>query len=73
MSWIIRGLLLVICGVPLLMTAAESDSPVGKWKTFDDETREAKSIVEVYEKSGKVFIDTNVLINTFSFTTYSTS
>ena len=27
----------------------------GKWKTVDDETGEAKSIVEVYEKDGKVY------------------
>ncbi|HEU0124776.1 MAG TPA: DUF2147 domain-containing protein, partial [Flavobacterium sp.] len=26
-----------------------------KWKTIDDETGEAKSIVEIYEKSGKVY------------------
>ncbi|MGB5941945.1 MAG: DUF2147 domain-containing protein [Leeuwenhoekiella sp.] len=27
----------------------------GKWKTIDDETGEAKSIVEIYKKNGKVF------------------
>ena len=27
----------------------------GKWKTIDDETGEAKSIVEVYEKDGKIY------------------
>ena len=27
----------------------------GKWKTIDDETGEAKSIVEIYEKDGEVF------------------
>ncbi|MXN89791.1 DUF2147 domain-containing protein [Flavobacterium sp. Sd200] len=27
----------------------------GKWKTVDDETGEAKSIVEVYEKDGKIY------------------
>lgn len=52
MSRIIRGLLLVICGVPLLMTAAESDSPVGNWKTFDDKTGRAKSIVQITEENG---------------------
>ncbi len=29
-------------------------SPVGQWKTFDDETNEAKSIVEIYEAEGKL-------------------
>lgn len=28
---------------------------MGKWKTIDDETGEAKSIVEIYERDGKVF------------------
>ena len=27
----------------------------GKWKTIDDETGKAKSIVEIYERSGKVY------------------
>jgi uncharacterized protein (DUF2147 family) len=27
----------------------------GKWKTIDDETGEAKSIVEIYEKDGKYY------------------
>jgi len=27
----------------------------GKWKTVDDETGEAKSIVEVYEQGGKIY------------------
>ena len=28
---------------------------IGKWKTIDDSTRKEKSIVEIYEKSGKYF------------------
>ena len=28
---------------------------VGKWKTIDDETNEAKSIVEIFEKDGKYY------------------
>lgn len=27
----------------------------GKWKTIDDETGEAKSIVEIYEQNGKIY------------------
>jgi uncharacterized protein (DUF2147 family) len=54
MNWIIRGLLLLICGVSLLITAAESASPVGKWKTFDDKTGRAKSIVQVTEENGEL-------------------
>lgn len=28
---------------------------IGKWKTIDDETGQAKSIIEIYEKSGKIY------------------
>jgi hypothetical protein len=27
---------------------------VGKWKTIDDQSGEEKSVVEIYEKSGKI-------------------
>lgn len=32
-----------------------SQSILGKWKTIDDETGEAKSVVEVFSKSGKIY------------------
>jgi uncharacterized protein (DUF2147 family) len=32
-----------------------AQSPVGVWKTIDDETGEAKSHVEIYEKNGKYY------------------
>ncbi|TDE28550.1 MULTISPECIES: DUF2147 domain-containing protein [Flavobacterium] len=28
---------------------------IGKWKTIDDQTGKAKSIVEIYERSGKIY------------------
>ena len=28
---------------------------IGKWKTIDDETGEAKSIVEIYKENGKIY------------------
>lgn len=34
---------------------AQSQTVIGKWKTIDDETGEAKSIVEIFEKSGKIY------------------
>ena len=37
------------------MTSVQSQSVIGKWKTIDDATGEAKSIVEVFSKSGKVY------------------
>jgi uncharacterized protein (DUF2147 family) len=34
---------------------SQNKSVLGKWKTIDDETGEAKSIVEIYEKTGKIY------------------
>ena len=34
---------------------AQGQTVIGKWKTIDDETGQAKSIVEIYEKSGKIY------------------
>ena len=42
----------------LLITSAlsaQKSSPLGLWKTIDDETKEAKSYMELYEKNGKVY------------------
>jgi uncharacterized protein (DUF2147 family) len=38
-----------------LATTSFSQTVIGKWKTMDDETGKAKSIVEIYEKSGKIY------------------
>ncbi|MHB8773137.1 MAG: DUF2147 domain-containing protein [Syntrophales bacterium] len=38
-----------------LGAAWAADSPVGKWKTIDDETNKEKSIVEVYESGGNLY------------------
>lgn len=32
-----------------------AQSVIGKWKTFDDKTGDAKSIVEITEKDGKIY------------------
>lgn len=34
---------------------ARAQDVVGKWKTIDDETGEPRSIVEIFEKDGKVY------------------
>ena len=34
---------------------AQSNGVIGKWKTIDDESGKAKSIVEIYERSGKIY------------------
>lgn len=35
--------------------SATAQGVIGQWKTIDDETGEAKSIVEIYEKNGKIY------------------
>lgn len=39
----------------LLTTTISAQSVLGKWKTFDDETGEAKSIIEITERGGKIY------------------
>jgi uncharacterized protein (DUF2147 family) len=36
-------------------TAAAGNSPVGVWKTIDDESGKAKSHVKIYERDGKLY------------------
>jgi uncharacterized protein (DUF2147 family) len=36
-------------------SSAYGQAIVGKWKTIDDNTGEAKSIVEIYERDGKFY------------------
>ncbi|MBX2842438.1 MAG: DUF2147 domain-containing protein [Flammeovirgaceae bacterium] len=40
-----------------------AQSPVGKWKTIDDETGKEKSIVEFFMKGDKMFAKVNELID----------
>ena len=39
----------------LLSTFGLAQSPIGTWKTVDDQTGKDKSYVEIYEKDGKLF------------------
>lgn len=39
----------------LITTVFYSQGITGKWKTIDDETGKAKSVVEIYERSGKIY------------------
>lgn len=49
-------ILIPILAMMALATAALAQpSPIGVWKTIDDETGEAKSHVEIYEKGGKLY------------------
>lgn len=45
------SILLLLAGIQ----TAQSQTVLGKWKTIDDETGSAKSIVEIYEKNNKVY------------------
>ena len=50
----ILGLFLVFSFF-VLSAFAQLTSPVGKWKTIDDNSGKTKSVVEIYEKGGKLF------------------
>jgi len=45
----------IVIAVIFSVSALWAASPVGKWKTIDDETKKEKSIVEIYEVDGKLF------------------
>lgn len=47
--------LLFVFSFFILSVSAQRTSPIGKWKTVDDNTGKTKSVVEVYEKGGKLF------------------
>lgn len=44
--------MMLVCSIG---QTSQAQSVVGKWKTIDDETGEAKSVVEIYEEGGKVY------------------
>ena len=39
----------------MLTSLMYAQSPIGTWKTIDDETKQAKSYVEIFEKDGKLY------------------
>jgi uncharacterized protein (DUF2147 family) len=47
--------LVVLLTVIFSLSIANAQSITGKWKTIDDETGKAKSIVEIYKKDGKLY------------------
>lgn len=50
---------LLLTTILIVLTAftiqAQEDTVFGTWKTIDDNTGEAKSIIEIYEEDGKVY------------------
>lgn len=53
-----KTLIATLASIPLLavsLIALASDSPVGRWKTIDDQTGKAKSIVEITQNTDGSF------------------
>lgn len=50
-----KKLFLTISLLLFTVIAAVAQDVTGKWKTIDDETGEAKSVVEIYKQNGKVY------------------
>lgn len=50
-----KKIALTICFVMISVALMQAQSVIGKWKTIDDETGKEKSIVEIYEKNGKLY------------------
>ena len=44
----------LLCASLLFALSIWAQSPVGYWKTIDDETNKPKSIVQIYEVDGKI-------------------
>ena len=49
------SLCFALLSVMMLANVALAQSPVGVWKTVDDETGKAQSHIELYEKDGKLY------------------
>jgi uncharacterized protein (DUF2147 family) len=45
----------LVIALMLFTVSINAQSVLGKWKTIDDETGKEKSIVDVYEKDGKIY------------------
>ncbi len=54
---------ITVIGVMLFASSLFAQSPVGVWKTIDDETGEAKSYVKIYEHNGVLYGQIQKLLN----------
>ncbi|MEM1043635.1 MAG: DUF2147 domain-containing protein [Bacteroidota bacterium] len=54
MNILTRFVLLAVACV-FLGSTAFAQSPIGMWRTIDDETGEPKSLVEIYEQDGELY------------------
>lgn len=50
-----KSVFIYILGFIFSLQLCTAQTVVGKWKTIDDETGEAKSIVEIYQQNGKIY------------------
>lgn len=50
-----KKIILIVFLFVVSVSNAQNNTIIGKWKTIDDFTGEAKSIVEIFEKSGKIY------------------
>ncbi len=50
-----KKLIILLIFVSVQFSLSAQSDIFGKWKTIDDETGKAKSIVEIYEKDGKAY------------------
>ncbi|MBS9768090.1 MAG: DUF2147 domain-containing protein [Flavobacteriaceae bacterium] len=53
----------ITLGLLLFVGMLNAQSIFGKWKTIDDETKQAKSIVKIYEKDGKAYAQIITLLD----------
>ena len=52
----LSSLILSTVAVPVgVSLAADPNSPVGEWKTFDDKTGQPRAVVRIYEQDGTLF------------------
>jgi uncharacterized protein (DUF2147 family) len=52
---VFRITLILLLTLASLVASAQLDSPVGRWKTLDEDTGEPKSVVQIYERNGKYY------------------
>ncbi len=58
-----RGLITLTLIICYSMAFSDAMSPIGKWRTIDDETGEAKSIISINLESGKLQGHIETLLN----------
>lgn len=58
-----KSRLILVISLFMLAVSANSQTVLGKWKTFDDKTGDAKSIVEIAERGGKIYGKVVELLN----------